>query len=46
MAVREAAYDGCSKGLEEGKQRAKGSAEEYDVIARVNGACEGVFVGV
>jgi hypothetical protein len=32
--------------LQEGKQTAQGAAEEDDVIARVDGAGEGGFVGV
>jgi hypothetical protein len=40
------ADDGGGEGLEEGEEGAEGSAEEDDVIAWVDGAGEGVFVGV
>ena len=40
------ADDWGGEGLEEGEERAQGSAEEGDVIAGVDGAGKGVFVGV
>jgi hypothetical protein len=33
MAVGEVTDDGCGEGLEEGEERAEGSAEEDDIIA-------------
>ena len=46
MAVGEVADDWRGEGLEEGEERAQGSAEEGDVIAGVDGTGKGVFVGV
>lgn len=46
VAVRERAnYGGCD-GLEEREKRAEGPAEEYDVIAVVDGLRERVLVGI
>lgn len=46
MAVGEVADDWGCEGLEQGEERAQGSAEEGDVIAGVDGTGKGVFVGV
>lgn len=46
MTVGKVADDWGSEGLEEGEERAQGSAEEDDVIAGLDGAGKGVFVGV
>jgi hypothetical protein len=46
MRVAHAANDGRGDGLAEGEERAHGAAEQDDVVAVVDGAGEGVFVGV
>lgn len=46
MAIGEVADDWSGEGLEEGEERAQGSTEEDNVIAGVDGASKGVFVGV
>lgn len=40
------ANDRSGEGLEEGEERAQGTAEKNYVIARVDGAGKGVLVGV
>lgn len=46
ISVGEGADDGGCDGLEEGEERAQGAAEEDNVIAGVDGAGKGGFVGV
>lgn len=46
MAVGEPADEWGGDGLAEGEEGAEGAAEEDDVVAVVDGAGEGVFVGV
>lgn len=46
MCIRQVTDYRGHNGLEQGKEGAESSAEENDVIARVDGAGEGVLVGI
>lgn len=46
MGVRDAADNRCGEGLEQRKERAEGAAEKDNIVARVDGFREGVFIRV